>query len=62
MARSKIYIFKLSDDERATLQKNISQQKKNCKTVLKQCLILHESDEEHETGLTHPLVAHSYAV
>lgn len=61
MARSKIYIFKLSDDERATLQKNISQQK-NCKTVLKQCLILHESDEEHETGLTHPLVAHSYAV
>ena len=36
--------------------------KQNCKTVLKQCLILHESDEEHETGLTHPLVAHSYAV
>ena len=28
MASSKIYIFKLSDDERATLQKNISQQKK----------------------------------
>lgn len=61
MARSKIYIFKLSDDERATLQKTF-RNKKNCKTVLKQCLILHESDEEHEIGLTHPLIAHSYAV
>lgn len=61
MARPKKYIIKLSDDERATLQKTI-RNKKTCKTVLKRCQILLELDEEHGTGLTHAQIAHSYAV
>lgn len=61
MARPKTYIIKLSDDERATLQKTI-RNKKTCKTVLKRCQILLELDEEQGTGLTHTQLAHSYAV
>ena len=52
MARPKTYIIKLSDDERAALQKTI-RNKKTCKTVLKRCQILLELDEEQGTGLTH---------
>ena len=54
MARPKTYIIKLSDDERAALQKTI-RNKKTCKTVLKRCQILLELDEEQGTGLTHSL-------
>lgn len=54
MARPKTYIIKLSDDERATLQKTI-RNKKTCKTVLKRCQILLELDEGQGTGLTHAL-------
>ena len=61
MARPKTYIIKLSNDERATLQKTIHN-KKTCKTVLKRCQILLELDEEQGTGLTHAQLAHSYAV
>ena len=61
MARPKTYIIKLSNDERATLQKTI-RNKKTCKTVLKRCQILLELDEEQGTGLTHVQLAHSYAV
>lgn len=61
MARPKTYIIKLSDAERATLQKTI-RNKKTCKTVLKRCQILLELDEEQGTGLTHTQIAHSYAV
>ena len=61
MARPKTYIIKLSNDERATLQKTI-RNKKTCKTVLKRCQILLELDEEQGTGLTHAQLAHSYAV
>ena len=61
MARPKTYIIKLSDDERAALQKTI-RNKKTCKTVLKRCQILLELDEEQGTGLTHAQLAHSYAV
>lgn len=61
MARPKIYIIKLNDDERAALQKTI-RNKKTCKTVLKRCQILLELDEEQGTGLTHAQLAHSYAV
>ena len=61
MARPKTYIIKLSDDERAVLQKTI-RNKKTCKTVLKRCQILLELDEEQGTGLTHAQIAHSYAV
>lgn len=61
MARPKTYIIKLSDNERATLQKTI-RNKKTCKTVLKRCQILLELDEVHGTGLTHAQLAHSYAV
>ena len=49
MARPKTYIIKLSDDERAALQKTI-RNKKTCKTVLKRCQILLELDEEQGTG------------
>ena len=45
MARPKTYMIKLSDDERAALQKTI-RNKKTCKTVLKRCQILLEPDEE----------------
>ena len=61
MARPKTYIIKLSNDERATLQKTIHN-KNTCKTVLKRCQILLELDEEQGTGLTHAQLAHSYAV
>ena len=61
MARPKTYIIKLSDDERAVLQKTI-RNKKTCKTVLKRCQILLELDEELGSGLTHAQIAHSYAV
>jgi len=61
MARPKTYIIKLSDDERAALQKTI-RNKKTCKTVLKRCQILLELDEEQGTGLTHSQIARSYAV
>ncbi len=61
MARPKTYIIKLSDDERAALQKVI-RNKKTCKTVLKRCQILLELDEVQGTGLTHAQLAHSYAV
>ena len=61
MARPKTYIIKLSNDERATLQKTIHN-KKTCKTVLKRCQIMLELDEEQGTGLTHAQLAHSYAV
>ena len=47
MARPKTYIIKLSDDERAALQKTI-RNKKTCKTVLKRCQILLELDEEQD--------------
>ena len=53
MARPKTYIIKLSDDERAALQKTI-RNKKTCKTVLKRCQILLELDEEQEPGLPIP--------
>ncbi len=52
MARPKTYIIKLSDDERAELQKTIHN-KKTRKTILKRCQILLELDEVHGTGLTH---------
>ena len=52
MARPKTYIIKLSDDERAALQKTI-RNKKTCKTVLKRCQILLELDEE-QPGLPIP--------
>lgn len=61
MARPKTYIIKLSDDERATLQKTIKN-KNTCKTVLKRCQILLELDQEQGAGLTHAQIAHSYAV
>lgn len=61
MARPKTYIIKLTDDERAALQK-IIRNKKTCKTVLKRCQILLELDEEYGNGLTHAQLAHSYAV
>lgn len=61
MARPKTYFIKLSDDERAVLQKTI-RNKKTCKTVLKRCQILLELDEEQGAGLTHAQIAHSYAV
>lgn len=61
MARPKTYIIKLSDDERATLQKTI-RNKKTCKTVLKRCQILLELDEGQGASLTHAQLAHSYAV
>ena len=61
MARPKTYIIKLSDDERAALQKTI-RNKNTCKTVLKRCQILLELDENHGPGLTHAQIAHSYAV
>lgn len=46
MARPKIYRIKLSDEERATLNKAIHT-KKTCKTVLKRCQISLELDELH---------------
>lgn len=58
MARPKIYIIKLSNNERVELQKTIHN-KKTSKTILKRCQILLELDEVHGTHLTH---AHSYAV
>ena len=61
MARPKTYIIKLSDEERAELQKTIHN-KKTSKTILKRCQILLELDEVHGTGLTHAQLAHSYAV
>lgn len=61
MARPKTYIIKLSDDERAALQKRIHN-KNTCKTVLKRCQILLELDEEQGIGLTHAQIPHSYAV
>ena len=61
MARPKTYIIKLSDKERAELQKTI-RNKKTSKTILKRCQILLELDEIHGTGLTHAQIAHSYAV
>ena len=61
MARPKKYIIKLSNDERAALQKTIGN-KRTCKTVLKRCQILLELDEERGTVLTHEQLAHSYAV
>ena len=61
MARPKTYIIKLSDDERAELQKTIHN-KKTSKTILKRCQILLELDEVHGTSLTHAQIAHSYAV
>ncbi len=61
MARPKTYIIKLSDDERAELQKTIHN-KKTSKTILKRCQILLELDEVRGTGLTHAQIAHSYAV
>lgn len=54
MARPKTYIIKLSDDERAELQKTIHN-KKTSKTILKRCQILLELDEVHGTSLTHAL-------
>ena len=61
MARPKKYIIKLSDDERAEIQKTIHN-KKTSKTILKRCQILLELDEVHGAGLTHAQIAHSYAV
>ena len=61
MARPKTYIIKLSDDERAKLQKTI-RNKKTSRTILKRCQILLELDEVHGTGLTHAQIAHCYAV
>lgn len=51
MTRPKTCIIKLSDDERAALQKTI-RNKRTCKTVLKRCQILLELGEEQGTGLT----------
>lgn len=61
MGRPKTYIIKLSEEERAALQKTI-RNKKTCKTVLKRCQILLELDEEQGRVLTHAQLAHSYAV
>lgn len=61
MARPKKYIIKLSDDERAEIQKTIHN-KKTSKTILKRCQILLELDEVHGAGITHAPIAHSYAV
>ena len=61
MARPKVYIIKLTDDERSKLNQTI-RNKATCKTVLKRCQILRDLDEEHGTKLTHSQIAHTYAV
>lgn len=61
MARPKTYIIKLSDDERAEIQKTI-RNKKTSKTILKRCQILLELDVIHGAGLTHAQIADTYAV
>ena len=61
MARPKTYIIKLSDDERATLQKTI-RNKKTCKTVLKRCQILPELDEEQGLPMPGLLTAMQFAL
>lgn len=61
MARPKVYIIKLTDDEYSKLNQTI-RNKSTCKTVLKRCQILRDLDEKHGTGLTHSQIAHTYAV
>ena len=59
MARPKVYIIKLTDDEYSKLNQTI-RNKSTCKTVLKRCQILRDLDEKHGTGLTHSQIAHTY--
>lgn len=61
MARPKVYHIRLTDDERALLNKTI-RDKKTCKTILKRCQILRDLDEVTGTGQTHQQIAHAYAV
>lgn len=56
MARPKIHISELTDEERTALHKTI-RNKNTCKTVLKRCQILLEQDEVQGTGLTHTQLA-----
>lgn len=59
MARPKVYLISLTDNERSILNKMI---KNTCKTVLKRCHILRDLDEIKGCGLTHAQIAHTYAV
>ena len=61
MARPKVYSIRLTDDERAKLNKVIKN-KTTCKTVLKRCQILRDLDETKGCRLTHAQIAHTYAV
>ena len=61
MARPKVYSIKLTDEERAKLNKVIKN-KTTCKTVLKRCQILRDLDEINGCKLTHVQIAHTYAV
>ena len=61
MGRPKVYSIKLSDEERAKLNKVIKK-KNTCKTVLKRCQILRDLDEIKGCKLTHAQIAHTYAV
>lgn len=61
MARPKVYSIRLTDDERAKLNKVIKN-KTTCKTVLKRCQILRDLDETKDCRLTHAQIAHTYAV
>ena len=61
MGRPKVYSIKLSDEERAKLNKVIKN-KNTCKTVLKRCQILRDLDERKGCKLTHAQIAHTYAV
>ncbi|RAZ93567.1 helix-turn-helix domain-containing protein, partial [Klebsiella oxytoca] len=61
MARPKVYLINLTDDERSMLNKVIKN-KTTCKTVLKRCQILRDLDETKGSRLTHAQIAHIYAV
>lgn len=61
MVRPKLYIIKLTDEERSKLDKTIKN-KRTCKTVLKRCQILRDLDREQRAGLTYAQIAHTYAV
>lgn len=56
MARPKVYSIRLTDDERAKLNKVIKN-KTTCKTVLKRCQILRDLDETKGCRLTHAQIA-----
>lgn len=58
MARAKLYIIQLTDEERSKPDKTIKN-KRTCKTVLKRCQILQDLDREQGAGLTHAQIAHT---